>query len=142
MRVRMFPHTVTLYQTSDDGAEITVLRGVLLVEADASHAKTTGYDGADSPRLYVPFAVDAADGRTGEPKAYAGPVAYEDAAEKSGLWTFPTDGSGFFVKGEVVEPDLDRQEMEARHDGVYSIVSVTARDFGPPHMRHWEIGGA
>jgi len=139
----MFPHTVTLYHTQENGGNaVTVRRGVLVETVKASSVSTRGHEGADGPRLYVPFAVAAVDGPTGHPQQYAGPVAYENALDKSGLWTLPVDGTAFFIKGEVVEPVMDRQELEASHDGVYSVVSVVERDFGPPELQHWEIGGA
>lgn len=143
MLLRMFPHTVTLYiPAENEPPNITILRGVLLDELKASSVNVRGHDGADGPRLYVPMSVTALDGLTGESKAYTDPVSYERAEDKAGLWTFPADGMAFFTKGKVVEPDKTRQELEAAHDGVYTIVSVAERDFGSPGLRHWQIGGA
>lgn len=137
----MFPHTVTLYETREDGpARITLLKGVLLKAPRAVGMDRNGLNGADAPRLYVPFSVEAVDGLTGKPKAFTDRVKMENAQDKAGLWTFPLDGGGFFVKGKAVEPDLDRQEIEAKYDGVYSITGVTAWDYGA--LRHWLVEGA
>lgn len=131
----VFPHTVTLYNVvshtdpatlrTEESREITVIRGVLLEESDGSKASREGYTGQDSATVYAPFLADITDGITGETK---------------GSFAYSTDGKTFFIKGEVVEPSLTRQELEQVHR-VYSVNSVVTRDYGPEDMKHWQIGG-
>lgn len=147
----MFPHTVTVYTTAAEvdketledrlTQHITILRGVLLDERKAANVRQSGLESADAVTLYIPFSVDARDGVTGEEKRYAPPVAFWNAADRSGLWTLAV-GSTFFVRGEVVEPDRDVQFIEMKYDGVYDVTKVDVKDFGSPDMQHWEVGGA
>lgn len=147
----MFPHVVTLYTlgtvadpaTLEDTttAYITVLRFVLLDALKKSAVSTQGYDGADAVTLYVPFAVQATDGLTGAPKHYVPPAAFQQAEDKSGLWTLDTEGKSFFIKGEVVDTDYPPDELEWRYpDSTYIVKSVHTRDYGTEDMHHWEVG--
>lgn len=146
----MFPHTITLYnvETRTDPAtmrtetvnHITLLKGVLMVPVRASATGDKGYTGAGSVTVYIPFSVSDIDPVTGLEKGYQPPVEW--AEDKSHGWTLGTDGKTFLIKGEVVEPSFTRQQLEERNSHVYSVTSVAERSFGPPDMRHWEIGGA
>lgn len=147
----MFPHVVTLYtlETVADPATledtttayITVLRFVLLDALKKSAVSTQGYDGEDAVTLYIPFAVQATDGLTGAPKRYVPPAAFQQAEDKSGLWTLDTEGKCFFIKGEVVDTDYPPDELEWRYpDSTYIVKSVHTRDYGTEDMHHWEVG--
>lgn len=145
----MFPHTVTIYNTETgidpDTLEdvtvnhITVLRGVCLQASKAANVRTTGLVGADAANLYIPFDVCAADGVTGDHKKYIGPVEFWRLDDKTGFWTISDGGNTFFVKGEVVEPDKDRQYIEMAYDNVFSVTKVDDMDYG--ELKHWEVGG-
>ena len=145
MSKTMFPHVVTIYTITEDpvtfAAErnITVLRGVLLDAAKAVNVRTSGLVSADSVNLYIPFGVDAFDGISLLPKAYARPKQYRDTADKSGVWTLDSENT-FFVKGEVVEPDRDFNYINQNYDNVHRITSVDEKDFGS--LKHWEVGGS
>lgn len=122
--MNMFPHTVTVYRTAvetdpdtlEDTVtnEITVLRGVLLDTSKGSSVRGEQSAGADEVTLYVPF-------RTADRLDIA------------------ADGTAFFVKGEVVEPEADRAVLEKIYGHVYSVTRVDELDYGG--LRHWEIGG-
>lgn len=112
----MFPHTVTIYNVSQETdpatfkdvekTYITVLRGVLLEASKAANVRQSGLEGADAVNLYIPFSTVAVDGVTGAEKRYVGPQEFWRATDKSGIWTLSTDGNGgttFFIKGEVVD---------------------------------------
>lgn len=149
----MFPHTVTIYNAAveydDDYNEtlrnhITVLRGVLLDESKAANVRTSGLEGADAAILYIPFTVDAVDGITGEKRKFIPPLEFWRLEDHSGYWTISTgsgkrDSSSFFIKGEVVEPERDRDFLEGAYDSVYSVTKVDEKDFGD--LKHWEVGG-
>lgn len=150
----MFPHTVTVYNTSagespETGFQsnavnyITILRGVLLDASKAVNVRTSGLEGADAVNLYIPFGVEAVDGVTGGPRRYVSPTEFWSAEDKTGLWTLSINGGNtFFVKGEVVEPNKDMEYINSKHDGVYAVTKVDEKDFGSPNMKHWEVGGA
>lgn len=150
----MFPHTVTVYNVSTEidkttlaettTSYITILRGVLLDASKAVNARTIGPEGADAVNLYIPFNVQAVDGLTGAAKTYAGPMEFDKAEDKAGLWTMSLDGEGaadsFFVKGEAIEPSLTFEGIAFKYDHVYNITKVDEKDFGG--LQHWEVGGA
>ena len=149
----MFPHTVTIYNVTSEIDKttlteklvnhITVLRGVLLDASKAANVRTSGLEGADSVNLYIPFSVVAVDGVTGQEKQYATPMEFWRMDDKSGHWTLSVTGHGgktFFVKGEVVEPDLTVEKLSLAYDGVYNVTKVDEKDFGS--LKHFQVGGA
>lgn len=157
MEETMFPHTVTIYNvaTEIDKAtlkdvtvnHITVLKGVLLDETKAANVRASGLESADSADLYIPFNVNAVDGVTGEKKQYLSPAEFWKLSDKTGYWTLAisskkqdVDGSTFFVKGNVVEPDMTVQDINLKYDNVFNITKVDEKDFGGG-MAHWEVGG-
>lgn len=143
------PHTVTLYnvtketnpQTFEDEItnNITILSGVFLDASKATNVRQSGLEGADAVNLYIPFSVDATDGITGRKKDYCPPMEFWATEDKAGLWTLTTDRNTFVVKGEVVE-DESEEYINMAHDGVYTVTKVDEKDFGSPHMQHWEVG--
>ncbi len=141
----MFPHTVTVYNTSEDPVtfetvnHITILRGVFYDSSKAVNVRESGLANADSVNLIVPFNVEAVDGVTGKPQAYLSPKKYETAMDKSGHWTIRANDC-FFVKGEVVRPGLSFREINASFDYVHNVTTVDEKDFGG--LKHWEVGGA
>lgn len=146
------PHTVTIYNVvreidpatlnEREMVYITVLFGVMLQASKGANVRTSGLEGADAADLFIPFSVEAVDGKTGAPKQYAGPQAFNAAADKSGLWTLSYKGEGgetLFVKGEFVS---DNPDVVQWHDDCYTVTKVDAKDFGSPDMQHFEVGGA
>lgn len=148
------PHTVTIYnivqeidQTTLDEVThvyITILRGVMLQASKGVNVRESGLEGADAANLYIPFTVEAVDGKTGAAKTYAKPQEFVKAADRSGLWTLSYDGNGgetLFIKGEFV---LDGTNLNVvrYHDDCYNVTKVDAMDYGSPDMQHWEVGGA
>lgn len=144
----MFPHTVTLYATTENQVtfeietDITILRGVLLDASKATNTRESGLETADSVNLYIPFDVEAVNGKSLIPVEYQPPKIYESLEDKAGYWTLHTgedNSEVFFVNGAVVEPDKDFQYINANYDDVYRITSVDKKDFGG--LKHWEVGG-
>lgn len=146
------PHTITVYNAvhETDAATfeettklyVTILRGVMLQASKGVNVRESGLEGADAVNLYIPFSVEAVDGITGLPKKYAGPQAFNAAADKSGLWTLSVNGNGgntFFVKGEFV---TDNETVALAHDDCYNVTKADAMDYGSADMQHWEVGGA
>ena len=103
--------------------------------------RSSGLESADAVSLFIPFAVEAVDGTTGNAKTYTNPQAFISAQDKSGLWTLDADTSGvetFFVKGEVVTTATAARA----HDNSFKVTKVDMKDYGSPSMQHFEVGGA
>lgn len=140
----MFPHTVTVYNTGESASyetenHVTVLRGVFYDARKGVNVIESGLTNADSVNLIIPFSVEAVDGVTGEAQTYLPPKEYETAMDKGQHWTIKTDKC-FFVKGEVVRPELSFQAINSAFDNVHNVTSVDEKDFGG--LPHFEIGGA
>lgn len=146
------PHTVTVYnivRETDlstlkevDHIYITILRGVMLQASKGANVRESGLEGADAANLYIPFTVEAVDGKTGAAKTYAKPQEFVKAADRSGLWTLSYNGNGgetVFVKGEFIS---DNMTVVQYHDDCYKVTKVDAMDYGSADMRHFEVGGA
>lgn len=146
------PHTVTIYnivRETDlstlkevEHVYITILRGVMLQASKGANVRESGLEGADAANLYIPFAVEAVDGKTGATKTYAKPQEFVKATGRSGLWTLSYNGNGgetVFVKGEFVS---DNMEIVQHQDDCYNVTKVDAMDYGSTNMQHWEVGGA
>lgn len=143
----MFPHTVTVYKTGENPVtfetenHITVLRGVLYDAEKAVNVRESGLTNADSVNLIIPFSAEAVDGLTGEKQTYLPPKKYETAMDKEKHWTIvPKTDNCFFVKDEIVRPDLNFQQINAAFDYVHKVTSVDEKDFGG--LPHWEVGGS
>ena len=109
---------------------------------DSKNVRQSGHEFADAATLYIPFAVEAVDGKTGAAKAYAKPQEFVKAADRSGLWTLSYNGNGgetVFVKGEFISENMPVVQY---HDDCYKVTKVDAMDYGSPDMQHWEVGGA
>lgn len=145
------PHTVTLYNivretdpaTLDEVTHvyITILRGVMLQASKGANVRESGLEGADAANLYIPFAVEAVDGKTGAAKTYAKPQEFVKAADRSGLWTLSYNGNGgetVFVKDEFVSDDVT---VVRYHDDCYNVTKVDAMDYGSADMQHFSVGG-
>ena len=144
------PHTVTVYNViqeldpatfrETEATYITILRGVFLDAVKASNVRSSGLESADAVTLFIPFSVDASD-PSGTPKTFTNPQAFLASDDKNEWWTLSTAGDAgetFFVKGEVVTTATIARAM----DGSYAVTKVDEKDYGRPHMRHWEVGGA
>lgn len=143
----MFPHTVTVYNTGEEDpitfekeVHITVLHGVFFDASKAANVRESGLTNADAVNLLIPFSVEAVNGMTGEKQTYLPPVSYEASEEKARYWTIQPGDNCFFVKGEVVEPGMSFQEINATFDSVHKVTSADEKDFGG--LRHIEVGGA
>ena len=113
----------------------------MLQASKGANVRESGLEGADAANLYIPFAVEAVDGKTGAAKTYAKPQEFFKATDRSGLWTLSYNGNGgdtVFVKGEFVSDDMTAVES---HDDCYNVTKVDAMDYGSADMRHWEVGG-
>lgn len=151
--MRMFPHTVTVYNTLEDintginTYNITILRGVFLDISKGSNVMKSGIVNADAATLYIPMSIKAVNALTGEDQTFVKPKEYGrmDPKEALKFWTLRTGGRSsatdcFFVKGEITE-ESEYKDIRNRYDDVYDVTSVDTKDFGSKSMWHWEVGG-
>lgn len=147
----MFPHTVTLYNATENPdslmveANITILEGVFLDAAKGSNVIRSGLESADAATLFIPMSIEAVNGVTGQKQAFLPSKEYDRLDDKSGNWTLRSGGASsavecFFVKGVVVE-QASFQSINQRYDDVYRVTSVDTLDYGSPDLQHWEVGG-
>lgn len=145
------PHTVTVYNSHEDldslenVYNVTVLEGVFLDISKGANVMQSGLENADSARLFIPFSIEAINGKTGQAQTYVEPKEYERLEDKSAAWTIRAGGSSsskdcFFVKGKVISEE-GFQEINAKYDYVFRVSSVDLRDFGSEAMQHWEVSG-
>lgn len=128
---------VTIYnryfdkETRLDRYQRTVLYGVFWDERKAVNRLQSGFEDADEVTIVIPF-------RVATDKKYVVPKEFEKLEDKAGYFTLQEGDRvvkgavDFEITGKV--SDLDK-EYEA-----YTITSVDIKDFGSPHMRHWEVG--
>lgn len=110
----------------------TTIYNVFWDEKKAYNRVQSGLESADKVLLLIPFDYSSQD-------EYISPREFEKLEDKTGYFTLQ-DGDRI-VRGDIdfeinsKISDLDR-EYEA-----FTITSVDTKDFGSPHMRHWEVGG-
>jgi hypothetical protein len=118
-------------ETRLDKYQRTVLKGVFWDEVKAVNRIQSGLEDADKVTIIIPFSVTT-------DKKYVPPKAFDRLPDKTGYFTLQEGDRvvrgdiNFEITGKV--SDLDK-EYEA-----YTITSVDTKDFGSPHMRHWEVG--
>lgn len=118
-------------ETRLDKYHRTVLYGVFWDERKAVNRLQSGLEDADEVTIVIPF-------RVATDKKYVSPKEFEKLEDKAGYFTLQEGDRvvkgaiDFEITGKV--SDLDK-EYEA-----FTITSVDTKDFGSPHMRHWEVG--
>lgn len=141
------PHSVTIYNAGPDGEMcITFLEGVLLETGTGGRIMKNGVVSDGAAVLYVPFDCPAVNAVTGQAQTFCLPEEFDRMEDRAGYWTAGSRDTRaaagcFFVKGRVVEPELDFAEIKDRFHGVFRVSSLDVRDFGSVNMRHWQIGG-
>jgi hypothetical protein len=118
-------------ETRTDKHQRTILYGVFWDDKKAMNRLQSGLENADEVFIAIPFSV-------GSNRQYITPKEFESLEDKSNYFTLREEDR--IVQGEIdfeIEgklSDLDR-EYEA-----FTITSVDTKNFGSPHMRHWEVG--
>ncbi len=118
--------------TRTDKYQRTVLYGVFWDDKKAMNRLQSGLENADEVFIAIPFAVSSK-------RQYIAPKEFERLEDKSNYFTLKEEDRivqgeiDFEITGKV--SDLDKQ-YEA-----FTITSVDTKDFGSPHMKHWEISG-
>lgn len=140
------PDTVTVFNAAAGEVWATVLRGVFLEASAGAEAQRSGMGSESAARLFIPFAARAEDPASGAEREYLPPREYERCEDRGGYWTLTPEGEGsaadcWFIKG--VWPEAESYgRMRGTADGVFRVTAVTARDYGSPELRHWEVRGA
>lgn len=97
---------------------------------EATTRTQAGVNKEDKVLASIPFsAVDL--------ESYLDPLSYKKAPNKDGYFTLsPGDR---LVKGEIdLEITGSVSELDKNYEA-YTITSVSTRDYGSPHMRHWAV---
>lgn len=106
----------------------TVIKNVFFDEKKASNRLQSGLESADSGLILVPF----------DYSSQAEYVPYKEYKGLGGTFTLA-------IGDRVVKGDIDFEitgvlsELDKKYEA-FTITSVDAKDFGSPHMRHWEVG--
>lgn len=114
-----------------DSYQRTVLQGVFWDDKKAVNRIQSGLQDADEVLIIIPFSVNS-------DKQYISPKEFEKLEDRTGYFTLREGDRvvrgviDFEITGKV--SDLDKK-YEA-----FTITSVDTKDFGSPHMRHWEVG--
>lgn len=128
---------ITIYNSYFDKAtrtnryQRTTLYGVFWDCKKAANKVVSGLENADEVFIAIPFAVSSN-------RKYIAPKAFEKLDDKTGYFTLREEDR--VVQGEIdleitgKVSDLDKQ-YEA-----FTITSIDTKNFGSPHMRHWEVG--
>lgn len=117
--------------TRTDKYQRTILYGVFWDCKKTVNRIQSGLENADEVFIAIPFAVTSN-------RQYIAPKEFERLDDKSNHFTLKEEDRivqgeiDFEITGKV--SDLDKQ-YEA-----FTITSVDTKDFGSPHMRHWEVG--
>ena len=118
-------------ETRLDRYQRTVLYGVFWDERKAVNRLQSGLEDADRVTIIIPFTVAAN-------KKYVPPKEFEKLQDKSNYFTFQEGDR--VVKGAVdFEITGKVSDLDKEHEA-FTITSVDTKDFGSPHMRHWEVG--
>lgn len=129
---------VTIYNKHFDKAtrldkyQRTVIYDVFWDEKKAYNRVQSGLESADNVLLLIPLEMSCN-------REYVSPKKFNKLEDKSGHFTLQTGDR--IVKGDIdfeissKVSDLDK-EYEA-----FTITSIDKKDFGSPHMRHFEVGG-
>jgi len=114
-----------------DSYQRTILQGVFWDDKKAVNRIQSGLQDADGVLIIIPFSVNS-------DKQYISPKEFEKLEDRTSYFTLREGDRvvrgaiDFEITGKV--SDLDKQ-YEA-----FTITSVDTKDFGSPHMRHWEVG--
>ena len=107
----------------------TVIKNVFWDEKKAVNRLQSGLESADHVLLLIPF-------------DYTSQAHYVSPREFKGLEdTFTLNIGDKVVKGEIdFEVDSKISDLDKLYE-TFTITSVDKKDFGSPHMRHFEVGG-
>lgn len=134
----MYTNTsMTIYNKHFDKSERmdlyhkTEIDKVFWDDTKAYNRLQSGMNEADEVTIFVPFDYTSN-------KEYISPKEYAKLDDVGGYFTFRT--GDVIVKGKV-DTEVDNPTELEKHYEVFVITSVDTKDYGSPHMRHWQIGG-
>lgn len=126
---------VTIYNkyfdkaTRTDKYKRTVLKGVFWDHKKAVNMIKSGMENAHSVSIMIPFSMDT-------DKSYISPKEFY---KSPGVNNFTLSEGDRVVKG-IIDFEITGKVSDLDKDyEAFTIVSVDPKDFGSPHMQHWEI---
>lgn len=110
----------------------TVVHDVFWDEKKAYNRLQSGLESADQVLLLIPFDYSSNS-------EYLSPIEFEKLEDKTSYFTLQIGDR--IVKGEIdFEITGKVSDLDKLYDA-FTITSVDTKDFGSPHMRHFEVGG-
>ena len=129
---------VTIYNkyldktTRLDKYKRTVVRDVFWDEKKAVNRLQSGLESADHVLLLIPFDYSSNS-------EYLSPIEFEKLEDKTSYFTLQVGDR--IVKGDIdFEISGKLSDLDKQYEA-FTITSVDKKDFGSPHMRHFEVGG-
>nr|DAQ38489.1 MAG TPA: hypothetical protein [Caudoviricetes sp.] len=117
--------------TRTDKYQRTILYGVFWDCKKAVNRIQSGLENADEAFIAIPFVVDSG-------KKYIVPKEFEKLDDKTGYFTLQEGDR--VVQGEIdFEVTGKLSDLDKQYEA-FTITSVDTKNFGSPHMRHWEVG--
>lgn len=118
-------------ETRLDKYHRTVLYGVFWDEVKAVNRIQSGLEDTDKVTIIIPFSVTT-------DKKYVPPKAFDKLPDKTGYFTLQEGDR--VVRGDINFEIIGKMSDLDKEYEAYTITSVDTKDFGSPHMRHWEVG--
>lgn len=116
--------------TRSDAYKRHVIHDVFFTGLEAAIRSQAGANKDDKVFISIPFS-------SVNPDECLEPIEYKKRVDKDGYFTLsPGDR---VVKGEIdLEITGSVSELDKNYEA-YTITSVSTRDYGSPHMRHWAV---
>lgn len=136
--MKLCTETITVFnaaldpETGYDTYLPTVIRGVSWYCDIASTVTDTGLKAANRFTIRIPEDADFSG------KTYAEPVAFAQAADKSGMFTL---AQGSLIVRAAVPGSQTPAQLQAQYGEVVTVLGVTDNRRAP-HAKHWKVVGA
>lgn len=129
---------VTIYNkyldkdTRLDKYKRTVIYDIFWDEKKAYNRLQSGLESADHVLLLIPLEMPSNS-------RYVSPMEFQKLEDKTNYFTLHVGDR--IVKGDIDFEITGKVSDLDKNYGAFTITSVDKKDFGSPHMRHFEISG-
>lgn len=127
---------MSIFNKSTDSNKKVIFKKHLLENVfwNSTHKDTlsSGHEKANSVSVFIPK-------NKNDLKNLLSPKEFKNT-KNINAWTLKK--GDFIVKGDTSENEvLTLKELTDKYDEVFTIMSVSNKDFGSPHMHHFQITG-